>query len=177
MKETEELIRKNEGALSEEVIGVLFANDIEHPTGAFVNCESRFGEPYMLVINEFYLVYFKDADDLQAKVDKIRGVKKKLTADEFVTSKGEYPKVVVLNRAEYVEVYEFFRDLLVDQKVSAAKEKFTTAFLVATGKVASPAKVQKFVNRFVANEGGRYDNYTKGALKEAIMGEIRAGLD
>lgn len=176
MKETEELISKNEEALSCETIGVLFANDIEHPTGAYVNCESRLGEPYTLLINEFYLAYFESEDNLQDKVEKIRGVTKRLPASEFVTSKGKEPKVLVLNRADYLAVNEFYRKLAVDGRLDFVARRFADEFAAVTGKRASVDKIKKFVRRYGA-EQGEYGWDSEEALARLINEEIQAGAD
>lgn len=176
MKETEELIAKNEESISREIIGVLFANDIENPTGTYVNCESRLGEPYTILINEFYLAYFNSEDDLEAKIKKIRGVTKKMPAAEFLTSRGEEPKVMMLNKNEYLEVNRYYLDMLVNSRLDFVAKRFADEFSKTVGKNPSTEKIQKFVKRYGANHAA-YGGDTDEVVDKLINAEIGDGLD
>jgi len=99
-----------------------------------------------------------------------------MSAAEFLTSRGEEPKVMMLNKNEYLEVNRYYLDMLVNSRLDFVAKRFADEFSKTVGKNPSTEKIRKFVKRYGANHAS-YGGDTDEVVDKLINEEIGDGLD
>jgi hypothetical protein len=150
LKETRELIERNDLNINREVLGVLFVKEFDDYLTNIVFCNPFLKTPYILVLNDFYIFYYSNEGHVKSIKQSMYRLDKLFKPDDYINlGNCKSIRIGIVPTENFKDSRSYIYGLKVQDFLEKIIQLFKDSYSLLFGSNPSREIIAEFVNSVV----------------------------